>query len=59
MGMMNSDNDAKIIAEHNLMEHIKKVTPEYDYVTSDMNEDMKIIYEDGLMREFLNRKNNV
>lgn len=56
MGMMNSDNDKKIIAEHNLMEHIKKVTPEYDYVTADMNEDMKIIYDDALKTEFLNRK---
>lgn len=56
MGMMNTDDDAKIIAEHNLMEHIKKVTPEYDYVTSGMNEDMKIIYEHGLKEEFLNRK---
>jgi hypothetical protein len=56
MGMSNSDDDTKIIAEHSLMEHIKKITPEYDYVTADMNEDMKIIYEDSLMREFLNRK---
>lgn len=53
---MNSDDDTKIIAEHQLMEHIKKVTPEYNYVTADMNEDMKIIYEHGLKEEFLNRK---
>lgn len=53
--MMNNDDDAKIMAEHNLMEHIKKCTPEYDYVTRNMTEDQRIIYENSLKNEYLNR----
>ncbi len=53
MGMASSDDDGKIIAEHYLMEKIKAMTPEYDYVTCNMNEDMKIIYDDALKHKFL------
>jgi hypothetical protein len=55
MGMANSDDDRKILAEHALMEHIKKSTPEYAYLTADMTEDQKIIYEHALLQQYLKR----
>ena len=55
MGMANSDDDSQIMNKHYLMEEIKKMTPEYAYQTHNMNEDMKAIYDYGLMQDYLHR----
>lgn len=56
--MASSDNDYKIIAKHELMEHIKKITPEYAYLVSDMTKDQKIIYEHSLLEQYLEKVNS-
>lgn len=54
MGMASSDDEAAIMKEYDLMETIKRRTPEYNYVTHNMNEDMKAIYDSSLKSEYLN-----
>lgn len=54
MGMANSDDEAAIMYEYELMESIKRRTPEYHHVTHNMNEDMKEIYDSNLKSEYLN-----
>jgi uncharacterized membrane protein YkoI len=56
MGMLNSDDDLKIISEDNLMKIIIKNTPNYYFNIIGMNEDQKIIYEESLKKEFLNKE---
>src|SRR6266850_4120473 len=54
MGMASSDDEEAIMKEYDLMETIKRRTPEYNYVTHNMNEDMKAIYDSSLKSEYLN-----
>lgn len=53
MGMSSSDDDAKIMKEHYLMENLRKLDPGYEYNTHNMSEDAKAIYDDVLKRKYL------
>ena len=52
MGMSNSDDEAAIRKEHDLMEKIKRVHPNYGENTRNMNEDHRAIYDEQLKEKF-------
>lgn len=52
MGMANSDDEAKIMIEHDLMENIKKAYPFYYEETHGMSDDARAIYDHSLKEKF-------
>lgn len=52
MGMANSDDEAQIRRDHDLMEKIKELHPDYHGATHNMTEDHRIIYDHQLREKF-------